>query len=177
MENYILKVKASFYYYPTKVEVDVAIPNDVWNKELDLIQEELEPAIKEAESMGVDAEYFKDSFCYTDYEDNSYECNPVQSRMASMLLYCDVRIGDILYYNELMETVRDKMVKELEKDLPWTEQEIKLLKNVKDFRKEMTYDYLMAEWGQWNNENQVCLIHDAYPLDMLDELAKRLGLL
>lgn len=165
---------------PTIVEVEVPIPEKEWESELGMLVDEIEADIENATyEDGIDEDDFADATGYYGMDGYAYDCNPVQSRMAYHLMNFGADMATIMSHCSALGALRDALVAELEANQPEKIREIQMLKDMKDLDADDDEDE-----DDWNGKNWDSLsdraklkemITGEYPLDLLDELARRVG--
>jgi len=180
-------------YHPFKVKVSVFDPSTTVEVELPVHQEDWDSLVERAASdakdqlIEIDYEFAEQGeewgTCggYIDYEGMSHDCNNDQAVIA----YCMTpyqTVGSILHDWGMLEQLRDAVVLELETNHPEKVEQIQALKQIDDVAKAML---CASDWdccdcedvefpGElWDKDAQICLIHCDYPLDLLDEIARR----
>ena len=162
-------------------DVYVTVPQDVWDKEVD----ELEEAVRDDIANCDDDEDFEQDLAdepyYGGYIGSADGCShgytSAHGRIAYHLVSC--QFGSILAGLGVLEQLRDAIVRDLvESDTEHQhEEELQRLKSIKNFVQAMlgedADDYECYEDCDSGSEEQVVTIWDRYPLELLDELAER----
>lgn len=176
MEYKTIKVYASVCDHSTVYEVEVAIPKDEWERELDNLAEEVDADIDNYIYMEGQDEYhdfvegFKDSTGYIDgLYGHSHDCNSDQARMAYHLQSFGADVDVFLDHCDALGTLRDALVRELETNHPEKIREIYALKNISDLDEAMVSHYRDEDDEEW-----ICHIYCRYPLELLDDLDRRM---
>ena len=184
--DYQLKVKAKVYMdvishdnynLSTTVEVNVHIPEEKWESEMRILVDEIEADIDNCDE---DEEDFADSTGYTGTDGYVYDCNSSQARMAYHLMGFGGDLATILSHCSALGTLRDAMVAELEANQPEKVREIQMLKDMKDLdsddEDEKEEDWFGDNWERLSDKVKMKeMVVGEYPLDMLDELARRIN--
>ena len=163
-------------------DVYVTVPQDVWNKEVDGLEEAVRDDIANCE----DDEDFEQNLAnepyYGGYVGSADGCShgytSAHGRIAYHLVSC--QFGSILTDLGVLEQLRDAIVKDLvESDTEHQhEEELLRLKSINNFVQAMLGededDYECYEGsGSGSDEEQIVTIWDRYPLELLDELTER----
>ena len=184
--DYQLKVKAKVfmdvishrnYNLSTTVEVNVPIPEERWESEMSILVDEIEADIDNCDE---DEEDFADSTGYIGTDGYVYDCNSSQARMAYHLMGFGGDLATILSHCSALGTLRDAMVAELEANQPEKVREIQMLKDMKDLdsddEDENEEDWFGDNWERLSDKMKMKeMVVGEYPLDMLDELARRIN--
>ena len=182
--DYQLKVKAKVYMdvishdnynLSTTVEVNVPIPEEKWESEMSMLVDEIEADIDNCDE---DEEDFATGYIGTD--GYVYDCSSSQTRMAYHLMGFGGDLATILSHCSALGTLRDAMVAELEANQPEKVREIQMLKDMKDLdsddEDEKEEDWFGDNWERLSDKVKMKeMVVGEYPLDMLDELARRIN--
>ena len=190
--EYRIKVKAyvcidelNYQLDPSKIiEVSVPISENKWKSEMEILVEEIECDLEDeeffAESEGEDI----DNGPFVNYVDNYgmvHNQHSSQCKMAHHLLARGADMGTILCHLSALGALRDAIVEELETNQPEKVREIQMLKELKDLDFYGEAYHIEDEWNEENREGQsdqerlLGMVIDEYPLDLLDELARRVN--
>jgi predicted esterase YcpF (UPF0227 family) len=162
-------------------DVYVTVPQDIWDKEVDGLEEAVRDDIANCEDDEDFEHDLADEPYYGGYIGSADGCShgytSAHGRIAYHLVSC--QFGSILAGLGVLEQLRDAIIKDLiEKDTKHQyEHELQMLKGIKNFVQAMLgededdYDYY--EGCDNGSEEQVITIWDRYPLELLDELAER----
>ena len=190
--EYRIKVKAyvcidelDYQLDPSKIiEVSVPISENRWKSEMEILVKEIECDLEDeeffAESKGEDID--NDSFVnYVDNYGMVHNHHSSQCKMAHHLLARGADMGTILCHLSALGALRDAIVEELETNQPEKVREIQMLKELKDLDFYGEAYHIEDEWNEENREGQsdqerlLGMVIDEYPLDLLDELARRVN--
>ena len=162
--------------------VYVTVPQDVWDKEVDVIEEAVRDDIANCEDDDEEA-YDSASEGERNYyggyigpnDGRSHGYTSAHGEIAYHLVSCEYVA--ILEHLGVLEQLRDAIINDLiEKDAKHQyEHELQMLKGIKNCGQAMgywEYDFLDGDTKQ-EDEEQVVEIWDRYPLELLDELAER----
>ena len=190
--EYRIKVKAyvcidelDYQLDPSKIiEVSVPISENKWKSEMEILVEEIECDLEDeeffAESEGEDI----DNGPFVNYVDNYgmvHNHHSSQCKMTHHLLARGADMGTILCHLSALGALRDAIVEELETNQPEKVREIQMLKELKDLDFYGEAYHIEDEWNEENREGQsdqerlLGMVIDEYPLDFLDELARRVN--
>ena len=152
-------------------DVYVTVSQEAWDEELDSLEEEVRDDIANCEGEDED---FNESTGYIGNEGHSHNCTSAQARMAYHVLGSGCEFGLILARLGALEQLRDAIIKDLvEGDTEHQyEEELQMLKGIKNYEQAML-GYELDDTSD-SEEDQVVYIWDRYPLELLDELAKRI---
>lgn len=178
----VIKVKVSVFDPSTTVEVELPVRQEDWDSQVDVMADEVEVQLTEIdEELAQQGEEEVISTGYIDGEGMAHDCNNDQARIAScMTPYWTV--GSMLHDWGMLEQLRDAVVRELEDHHPEKVEQIQAIKQADDVEKAMLsasdWDCCHCEGEEfpgelWDEDAQICLIHCEYPLNMLDEIARR----
>ena len=172
MEYKNIIVYASVCDHSTVYGVEVAIPKDEWERELDYLAEEVDADIWNMDMDEEEKEEYAESTS-TGYIDTTYghshDCNPDQARMAYHLQSFGADVDVFLDHCDALGTLRDALVRELETNHPEKVKEIETLKNLSDLDEAMVSHYRDEDDEEW-----ICHIYCEYPLELLDDLDRRM---
>ena len=173
-------------------DVYVTVSREAWESELDMLEEEVRADIANCEDdEDFDDDDFEDVFeeesheassisessyygGYIGNEGHSHYCTSAQARMAYHVLGSGCEFGRILAHLGALEQLRDAIIKDLvEGDTEHQyEEELLMLKSIKNLEQAML-GYELDDTSD-SEEDQIVYIWDRYPLELLDELAKRI---
>ncbi len=189
--DYRIKVKAyvcidelDYQLDPSKIiEVDIPVPENRWKSEMEILVEEIECELEDeeffADSEGEDIDY--DSYCYVDNYGMVHNGNSSQCKMVYYLMARGADMGTILCHLSALGALRDAIIEELETNQPEKIREIQMLKSLKDLDSDKEAYHAEDEWNEENSEGQsdqerlLRMVIDEYPLDLLDELARKVN--
>ena len=186
--DYLLKVKAKVYTdvishdnynLSTTVEVNVPIPEEKWESEMNILVDEIEADI---ENCDADEDDLDDASGYIGTDGDVYDCNGSQTRIAYHLMDFGGDMATILDHCSALGALRDAMVAELEANQPEKIREIQMLKDMKDLdsddddKEEDEEDWYGDNWDRLSDKMKMKeMVVGEYPLDMLDDLARRIN--
>jgi hypothetical protein len=90
-------------------------------------------------------------------------------------------MGTILCHLSTLGALRNAIIEELETNHPEKVREIQMLKELKDLDSDREEHHIEDEWtkekseGQPDQERLLRMVIDEYPLDLLDELARKVN--
>ena len=186
--DYLLKVKAKVYTdvishdnynLSATIEVNVPIPEEEWESEMNILVDEIEADI---ENCDADEDDLDDGSGYIGTDGYVYDCNGSQTRIAYHLMDFGGDMATILDHCSALGALRDAMVAELEANQPEKIREIQMLKDMKDLdsdddeKEEDEEDWYGDNWDRLSDKMKMKeMVVGEYPLDMLDELARRIN--
>lgn len=179
MEYKNIKVYASVCDHSTVYEVNVAIPMETWERNVDNLADVVEVDIVNyifgLEDEDYDyAEHFKDSTGYIDtFYGHVHDCSPDQTRIAFHLDASGVSVDRFLEDCDALGIFRDAFVKELETNHPEKSAEINALKSIVDLEKGMLTWYDNDD-RLLEDEDWICHIYCEYPLELLDDIDRKM---
>lgn len=180
MNDKIVKVEVFILDTKTIVDVNIAIPQDEWEKVINNLVEEIEAVIDEEYMEPFSEEEDVKESGYLDLDVFSHDCTGRQSYIATCLGYVPASAVEILDNVGVLGTLRDAIIKELETNLPEKEKDIQLLKDIADKDLRYAFSYLGEAYhkddedgdDEPHEKEQICSVE--YPDELLDELAKRI---
>ena len=166
------------------IEVELLISENKWKSEMEILVEEIECDIEDeeffAESEGEDI----DNESYNYYVDNYgmiHNGKSSQCKMAHHLMARGADMGTILCHLSVLGALRDAIIEELETNQSKKVRELLIFKDLKDLDSNREAYHIEDEWTKENSEGLsdqerlLRMVIDEYPLDMLDELAKKVN--
>jgi hypothetical protein len=185
VKSYVCIDEMDYQLDPSKIiEVEVPVTENKWKSEMEILVEEIECNLEDEEFFAESDGEGIDNDSYNYYVDNYgmiHNGNSSQCKMAHHLMARGADMGTILCHLSTLGALRNAIIEELETNHPEKVREIQMLKELKDLDSDREKHHIEDEWtkekseGQPDQERLLRMVIDEYPLDLLDELARKVN--
>ena len=173
MKDKIVEVEVFLLDTETVVDVTIPIPQDDWEYVINEAVGEIGAVIDEEFMEPFSEEDDVKEAGYLDLDGYSHNCTGRQAYIATCLGYVPASACDILDHANVLGTLRDAVIKELETNHPEKAKVIQLLKDIADEDLRYAFSDMDEDDDEESHEiKQICSVQ--YPEDLLDELAERI---